>query len=108
RLKRGELVLIFPEGTRTPDGEVQSLKPGICSLARRGRVPLIPVGIDGAYQAWPRWAWLPRPTRIRVVIGNPITIEEIAERDDEQLLALLHERMVECHRQARLARESRV
>jgi 1-acyl-sn-glycerol-3-phosphate acyltransferase len=56
RLKAGELVLIFPEGTRTHDGEVAPLKPGFIAVARRSRVPLIPVGIDGAYQAWPRTA----------------------------------------------------
>src|SRR6476646_233147 len=41
RLRAGELVLIFPEGTRTHDGELLPLKPGFCSVARRSRVPLI-------------------------------------------------------------------
>ncbi len=41
-LKRGEMVLIFPEGTRTRDGEVGSLKPGFCSLARRGKAGCSP------------------------------------------------------------------
>src|SRR5205085_8789890 len=78
RLKAGELVLIFPEGTRTRDGSVAPLKPGFISVARRSRVPLIPVGIDGAYQAWPRSAPLPRLGQIAVVVGEPISAEQVA------------------------------
>ena len=54
RLRRGEVVLIFPEGTRTTDGELAQLKPGFCALTRRTKAALLPVAIDGAYQAWPR------------------------------------------------------
>jgi 1-acyl-sn-glycerol-3-phosphate acyltransferase len=61
RLKAGELVLIFPEGTRTHDGEVAPLKPGFIAVARRSRVPLIPVGVDGAFQAWPHEPPAPPP-----------------------------------------------
>ena len=60
-------MLIFPEGTRTHDGEVAPLKPGFIAVARRSRVPLVPVGLDGAYQAWPRTSRLPRPSRLAVV-----------------------------------------
>ena len=107
RLRRNELVLIFPEGTRTPDGEVQPLKPGIISLARRGRVPLIPVGIDGAYDAWPRDARFPWPARIRVVVGQPISTEQIEQLDDDRLLAELHHRIQSCQQQAKQSRLSR-
>jgi 1-acyl-sn-glycerol-3-phosphate acyltransferase len=101
RLKAGEMVLIFPEGTRTHDGEVAPLKPGFIAVARRSRVPLVPVAIDGAYQSWPRTASFPRPTRLAVVIGEPISAEEIAELTDEDLLAELEQRMLTCHAQAR-------
>src|SRR6267142_1843707 len=77
RLKAGELVLIFPEGTRTHDGEVAALKPGFISVARRSRVPLVPVGLDGAYQAWPRTSRFPRGGRIAVVIGEPISAAQV-------------------------------
>src|SRR5882724_482773 len=76
RLRAGEFVLIFPEGTRTRDGEMLSLKPGFCSVARRSQVPLIPVGLDGAYQSWPRTSPLPQLGRLAVVIGQPISAEE--------------------------------
>jgi 1-acyl-sn-glycerol-3-phosphate acyltransferase len=104
RLKAGELVLIFPEGTRTRDGEVAPLKPGFIAVARRSKVPLVPVGLDGAYQAWPRSAIVPRLGRLAVVVGPPITPDEVAELSDEDLLAELEQRILTCHGQARQMR----
>ncbi len=101
RLKAGELVLIFPEGTRTHDGQLHPLKPGFISVARRSRVPLIPVGLDGAYQAWPRTAPFPRLGRVSVVIGEPIAAEQVAALSDEGLLNELSQRMQACHCKAR-------
>ena len=106
RLKAGELVLIFPEGTRTHDGEVAPLKPGFIAVARRSRVPLIPVALDGAFQAWPRSARLPRPPRLAVVIGPPIQPDEVAALSDDDLLAELEQRILTCHATARGLRES--
>jgi 1-acyl-sn-glycerol-3-phosphate acyltransferase len=107
RLKAGELVLIFPEGTRTHDGEVAPLKPGFIAVARRSRVPLIPVGIDGAYQAWPRQARLPALGRLAVVIGEPLPPDHIATLSDDELLAALEQRILTCHARARELRLSR-
>lgn len=104
RLKAGEQVLIFPEGTRSRDGEIASLKPGFCSVTRRSKVPLVPVGLDGAYQAWPRTAKLPRLGRIAVVVGKPIAPERIAQLSDEEVVAELEGRIRECHAAARLLR----
>jgi 1-acyl-sn-glycerol-3-phosphate acyltransferase len=105
RLKAGELVLIFPEGTRTRDGEVAPLKAGFIALARRSRVPLVPIGIDGAYQAWPRTSKFPGLSRIAVVIGPPILPDEFAALPDDDLLAELEQRILTCHALARELRE---
>jgi 1-acyl-sn-glycerol-3-phosphate acyltransferase len=104
RLRRGELVLIFPEGTRTRDGHVAKLKPGFVTLARRGKTSLLPVGVDGAYDAWPRDARFPRPTRIHVCIGQPMGPELIKSLTDEQLVAELERRIRQCHVMARHGR----
>jgi 1-acyl-sn-glycerol-3-phosphate acyltransferase len=106
RLKGEELVLIFPEGTRTRDGEVAPLKPGFIAVARRSRAPLVPVALDGAFQAWPRTAWLPRLTRLAVVIGPPIWTADVESLSDDELLAELEQRMLNCHSRARELRES--
>jgi 1-acyl-sn-glycerol-3-phosphate acyltransferase len=104
RLKRGEMVLIFPEGTRSSDGEMQPLKPGFYAVARRSGASLLPVAVDGAYQAWPRGARWPRLTRIAVQFGPCISPEEIAEMTQEQLLAELERRLQVCHAAARRLR----
>jgi len=106
RLKRGELVLIFPEGTRTRDGEVGSLKPGFIALARRAHVPLIPVGFDGPFDAWPRNRRLPRPAVVHVHIGEPITYDTIRTMTDDELLSELHSRIVACQKASRQGRRS--
>jgi 1-acyl-sn-glycerol-3-phosphate acyltransferase len=101
RLRRDELVLIFPEGTRTDDGEIGELKPGFCAIVRRAKTPLIPVAIDGAYQIWPRDRKWPRPGKIAVCIGEPIQVEAMDSLADEELVAELSRRMLACHARAR-------
>lgn len=104
RLKRGELVLLFPEGTRTRDGEVQSIKPGFCALARRAEVPLVPVAMDGAFDAWPRQRSFPRPATIHVQFGEPILPAQVKLFSDEQLVQEVERRIRACHALARITR----
>lgn len=101
RLKRGEIVLMFPEGQRTWDGEMIPLMPGFCAMARRTGVPLVPVGFDGAFRAWRRGARVPGFSRIRMVVGQPITRDDYSELDDEAMVGLLESRMRDCFEQAR-------
>ena len=101
RLRRDELVLIFPEGTRTADGEVRELRAGFCAIARRTQAPLIPVAIDGAYQIWPRDRKWPRLGKIAVCIGEPISTAAMKSLADEELVAELARRISACHAQAR-------
>ncbi len=61
RLGRGELVLLFPEGTRSADGNIAELKSGFLVVAKRANVPLIPVAVVGAFDVLPRGTTLPRP-----------------------------------------------
>jgi 1-acyl-sn-glycerol-3-phosphate acyltransferase len=105
RLKRGEMVLIFPEGTRTRDGEVGVFKPGFCALARRANVPLLPVGIDGAFDSWPRRNLVPMPATIHIQFGPPLNPREIEKFDDEQLVAEMRRRISDCHAEARRLRD---
>ena len=97
RLKRGEMVLIFPEGTRTRDGQIAPFRPGFTALAVRSGAAILPVAIEGAFQAWPRWRKFPGLGRIRVHYGVPILPAEIAGRDERELLAEVERRVRECH-----------
>jgi 1-acyl-sn-glycerol-3-phosphate acyltransferase len=105
RLKRGEIVVIFPEGTRTPDGQLQSLKPGFAALARRAGVPLLPAAIVGAYECWPRTSRFPGRGQIRVWFGTAILPDEIAAYDDRALVAEVEKRITGCHLAAKAARQ---
>ncbi len=104
RLKRGERVVIFPEGTRSPDGRLGEVKPGVCALARRGKAALLPMGLDGAFDAWPRSAKLPRSVTVTVSIGTPLSADEIADMSDEQLISELRQRIARCFDEARRIR----
>ncbi len=86
RLKRQEMVLMFPEGTRTPNGDLQDFKPGFLALVRRSKVPVIPVAIDGAFASWPRDRRLPRPAKVTVTVGPPILAQDYATMSDDELL----------------------
>ena len=104
KLRAGETVVMFPEGTRTKTGELQTLKSGFITLARRAKVPLIPCGFVGAYDCLPRGGKLPQFERIRCVYGPPITSQQIAEMSDDQLIELLTIRMCACIRRAEISR----
>jgi len=79
RMEHGFLVGIYPEGTRSLDGKLRTIKPGFVALIRRVSVPVIPVGIAGAFEAFPRGAWFPRPSPIRVVFGSAMDSARLAE-----------------------------
>lgn len=101
RLKRGESVMLFPEGTRTLDGELQPLKLGFCTLARRTKSPLVPIAIAGAFEALPKTGWFPLPRPIHVVIGEPICYEHYEDLTDQQMADRLFQRMKTCLDEAR-------
>jgi len=103
-LKSGEAVVVFPEGTRTYDGEVADFRPGILTLARRAKAPLAPCALDGGFQAWPRGQTIPGFGPIVVQYGEPIWPEDFEGVSDEELLAELRRRIVACHQLARRRR----
>lgn len=74
-LKKGESVLLFPEGTRTMDGRVGRMKPGGLLVAAKADVPVLPAVIEGAFQVWSRNNKLPRFfLPIRIYYGKPIKV----------------------------------
>src|SRR6185295_16241518 len=77
-LKNGEAVVVFPEGSRTPDGKLHPLLPGFCLLARRSGATIVPVAIDGAFKALPRGSHFAWPAPIRLAFSEPLTGKQIA------------------------------
>ncbi len=96
-LKRGDSIVWFPEGWRSPDGELQPFLPGIGHLLQRAPTSVIPAYIDGTFEAFPRDQTFPRVRPIRVRIGRPILPAdwqalEVNRNDTPQAIAnLLHQ-----------------
>lgn len=113
QLQRGHAVLVFPEGTRTPDGKMCPLKPGVHLLIKRAQVPIVPVGLAGAFDAWPSSRLLPipaplfypaRPGTISVSLGQPVEASHYANMAREEALADLQNRIEAEHRRAEMLR----
>ncbi len=76
-LDRGRNVLIFPEGTRSPDGSIQEFKPAISHLALAHEVDILPVYLGGTYQAMKKGSKIPTKREITARIGPPLEVAEL-------------------------------
>jgi 1-acyl-sn-glycerol-3-phosphate acyltransferase len=70
-LKEGHRTVIFPEGTRSLDGNIQQARPGIGMIIAKTLVPVVPIRIFGSFEAWPKGSKI-RPHPITVVVGKPM------------------------------------
>jgi 1-acyl-sn-glycerol-3-phosphate acyltransferase len=66
----GNVLIIFPEGTRSKTGETQQFKSGIGALLAGRDVSVLPCYVQGAFRAWPKGRRLPRPGKVRLIIGT--------------------------------------
>lgn len=77
RLGEGHLLNIYPEGSRTPDGEIQELQSGLALVCRKARCPIYPAVVDGTFAAWPKSRKLPRPSPCRVLYGPGLRLWDL-------------------------------
>lgn len=106
RLKKKESVVMFPEGTRSKDGELQPVKSGFCTLAKKTKVAILPVAIAGACEVLPPGSLIPNMSAtIQVAFGEAIYPEEYAELSDDALTTLLEVRIRECFEKARVLKK---
>ena len=103
RLVRGAAVIIFPEGTRTGNGQLGEFKHGFGLIAKRAGVPVVPVAIVGAYECWPRTRLFPRPGRVRLEFGEILTAAEVAAMDERQIFDVCTQRLRDLDAKARTA-----
>ena len=75
-LKKNESFVIFPEGKLTPDGNVGEFGRGASIIIQRSRKPVVPIAIDGTFDALPKGAWKLRPSEVSVKIGKPVYFED--------------------------------
>ena len=74
----GNILVIFPEGTRSMTGQLGEFKPGIGLLLAGTEIPVAPCYLSGAFDAWPKGKLMPRPKRLRLIIGAPRRFENLA------------------------------
>ena len=97
-LARGHQLVWFPEGGRSPDGTIQPFQSGIGLMMTAHPVPVIPVWIEGSFEALPTGAWWPRRQRIRVRFGEPLNPNLLAGQSHgadryRQIASELHDRV---------------
>ena len=95
RLKAGGQLVVFAEGTRTTDGRIGPLLPGVALLAQRAAEWTVPVVIDGALECWPRWRRLPLPGSIVVRYAPPIPRSQAEALAPGELLSRIRRTMIE-------------
>jgi long-chain acyl-CoA synthetase len=97
-LGRGDILVWFPEGWRSPDGQLQRFRPGIGSVLTQTRVLAVPAHIAGSFEAMPRNRSWPRRHPIRVVIGAPVSVDVLdragtGRTREERIANALHDRV---------------
>lgn len=89
-LEDGKKVVIFPEGKRSTTGQLQAIKPGIAMLALRMQCPIIPVYINGTFEAWPRHSrWPKYGSSIECVFGKPIFPDISSVKNKKQMQEIM-------------------
>jgi len=98
RLELGQALVLFPEATRTRDGSIGKINPGFALIAKTAGVPIVPVFTDGAFQCWPRHRKLPRPGKISVTYGRPISPAEQEGLRPREIAVVLGKRIKKLQR----------
>jgi 1-acyl-sn-glycerol-3-phosphate acyltransferase len=89
KVREDKLALVlFPEGTRSPDGRLWAFKKGAFVLAIKTEVPIVPLGMAGSRAVMPKGSFRVRPGEIRIRVGEPIRVEGMRLEDRDRLLAL--------------------
>jgi 1-acyl-sn-glycerol-3-phosphate acyltransferase len=95
RIADGTSVIIFPEGTRSPDGQLGQFKAGTMVLAIKAGVPVVPVAIVGTHRILPKGRLLVRPGRVEIRVGAPIATSEYTVKQKQELAERLQGQVAE-------------
>jgi 1-acyl-sn-glycerol-3-phosphate acyltransferase len=84
-LRAGMPLFVFPEGSRTPDGQMQEFMAGAAYLAIRAQVPLVPIALSGVYDLLPMHTHHFYPGKLTMTVGEPILTEGMTVRQMDEL-----------------------
>lgn len=106
-LEQGSSVMMFPEGTRSRTGVLKAFKPGAFELAKTCRRPILPIVIEGSFEALPKKGFTIAPAEIRVDVLAPVDVDTIDALSAEQLMDETRNRMVAFQSQRAVAAQGR-
>lgn len=95
RIAAGTSVIIFPEGTRSPDGKMQPFKAGAMVLAIKAGVAVVPMAISGTHRILPKGRLLARPGLVTIRVGEPISTADYGIKEKQDLAGSLEARVRE-------------
>ena len=84
----GNVLILFPEGTRSASGTIGRFRSGVGRLVAGTTTPVVPCHLSGAHAALPKGAFVPRPRALRLNIGRPRTFPDVSARDRDAVAAL--------------------
>jgi 1-acyl-sn-glycerol-3-phosphate acyltransferase len=85
-MRAGNSFLAFPEGTRSPDGRLQTFKKGLFIMAINAGALIVPISVSGAHKIMPKGQFVIRPGRVRITIQDPISAENYALEQRRELI----------------------
>lgn len=102
-LEAGRVVILYPEGTRSETGDMLEFKRGVLLLVKRVKPTVLPMGVEGAFEAWPRGRRLPRPAgKVVCSCGEPLDGAALAAMSGEEALAAMWDAVSRAHHEARV------
>lgn len=96
QIRKGASVVIFPEGTRTADGNLMPFKKGALMIASKAGVPVVPMAISGSYQAQPKGQFRINPAHLKLSILPAIPASEIEASPIDELTGRIHMQISHC------------
>jgi 1-acyl-sn-glycerol-3-phosphate acyltransferase len=95
KIQEGMSILIFPEGSRSPDGSIQPFKKGGFNLAIKSRIPIVPIAITGTREIMPKGKLTAAAGQIRIQIGHPIPTQSYSLKEREALIRKVNQAISE-------------
>ena len=100
-LEAGRVVIMYPEGTRSPDGSMQDFKRGVMLLIKRVKPTVLPMAVEGTFDAWPRDRKFPKLRgKVVCLCGEPMSGEALAKLDADKALAAMRDAVSKLHDEA--------
>ena len=94
-LESGDVLVMFPEGTRSPDGRLQKPEPGAAMIALRTGAPVLPVAVINSHRILPKGSRRPRFEKVTVRMGPPVRVPRVEGRLDHKMMEEWGQRIIE-------------